>query len=138
MDKFLKRSTVDLYLKTVLWSEKSISSTVMPGLVLRARRWRWHSLEIFWVLINFVILSCDGTDVDWDRVGQYLDKNHLSYPQHYAYHSYFLTPISGFLVSVMWCDSKFWVRGHFQLFKGKIFLPPRQFNSAWPEDSKMV
>ena len=88
MDKFLSRSTVDLYLKTVLWSEKSIFSTLIPGLEeLRARRWRWHSWEIFWVLINFVILSCDGGRCRLGHVGQHLDKNHLSCPQHYAYYS---------------------------------------------------
>ena len=87
MDKFLNRSTVDLYLKTVLWSEKSMSSTVTPGLLEELRPLRWQSFEIFWVLINFVILGCDGGRCRLGHVGQHLDKNHLSYPQHYAYYS---------------------------------------------------
>ena len=38
---------------------------------------------------------------DWDRVGQHLDKNHLSCPQHYAYYSQALTPISGIRESIL-------------------------------------
>ena len=107
IDKFLSRSTVDLYLKTVLWSEKSIFSTVIPGLEeLRARRWRWHSLEIFWVLINFVILSGDGGRC---RLGQSWATSRqeppllpttlrLLFPA--------LTPISGFLESILFREER--------------------------------